>query len=144
MDATLGIVIVLLSLPCWAGQLIAWISPTTAVRLQLTEPEESVEPAFHADVRGEAAWDALTLWTMPVAGVLLATSSSAWAYFGLIAGGMYGYFAGRGIFTRRALQARGLRIGEPSVVPTAYAALTVWGLLGVAVIALGIARLMAG
>lgn len=79
-----GILLTALSLPAWGGQVIAWRAPAAAQRLGLMEAQDSVEPAFWADVRGEAAWDSLTLWTMPVAGGLLVAGSPGWTYFGLV------------------------------------------------------------
>jgi len=125
-----GLVVVALSLLCWGGQVISWFAPATAVRLTLMEAEDTVEPTYFADVRGEALWDTLTLWTMVVAGVLLTLGVSAWAYFGLVGGGMYVYFAGRGIVTRRALQQRGYRVGVAQNVKLGYLFLAVWGVMG--------------
>jgi len=105
-----GIVIVALSLLCWGGQAIVCFAPATGVKLGLTEAEAEVEPTFWADLRGEALWDFLTLWTLVVAGVLLIIDDSAWSYFGLVGGGMYVYFAGRGVAARVAMRRRGLRI----------------------------------
>ena len=135
MEILWGVVVVALSLLCWGGQAIAWFAPATAVRLTLMEAEDSVEPAYYADVRGELLWDTLTLWTMLVAGVLLVVDNPTWAYFGLIGGGMYVYFAGRGIFTRRALQNRGFRVGAAENVKVAYLFLSVWGVMGLFTIA---------
>ena len=129
-----GIVVVLLSLLCWGGQAISLLSPDTAERLSLTEAAGSVEPAFYADVRGEALWDTLTLWVTIVAGILLISDHSAWPYFGLVGGAMYVYFAGRGVATRRSLQRRGLRIGTPQNVAVGYVFLTVWGVMGLATV----------
>ena len=125
-----GLVVVALSLLCWGGQVISWFAPATAVRLTLMEAEDTVEPTYFADVRGEALWDTLTLWTMVVAGVLLTLDVSAWAYFGLVGGGMYVYFAGRGIVTRRAMQQRGYRVGVAQNVKLGYLFLAVWGVMG--------------
>ena len=125
-----GLVVVALSLLCWGGQVISWFAPATAVRLTLMEAEDTVEPTYFADVRGEALWDTLTLWTMLVAGVLLTLDVSAWAYFGLVGGGMYVYFAGRGIVTRRAMQQRGYRVGVAQNVKLGYLFLAVWGVMG--------------
>ena len=130
-----GIVVLLLSLLCWGGQTISWLAPATAEKLTLMEGEDHVEPTYWADIRGEAAWDFLTLWTMVVAGLLLIVDNPAWAYFGLVGGGMYTYFAGRGIFTRVAMQRRGFRVGTPSNLKVAYAFLTIWGLMGLITIA---------
>jgi hypothetical protein len=125
-----GIIVVVLALLAWGGQAISWFSPRTAERLALTEAEDAVEPAFYADGRAEALWDALTLWIAVVAGVLLIAGSDAWSYFGLAGGAIYVYFAGRGLLTRRAMQQRGLRIGTPENVKSAYLFLTIWGVMG--------------
>jgi len=143
MQLIWGIVLIVLSLVCWGGQLISWLSPRTAERLTLTEVESDVDPAFYGDIRGEAAWDTLTLWTLLAAGVLLTVDRSEWAYFGLIGGAMYVYFAGRGIFTRLAIRNRGLRIGSPSNVTTAFVALSVWGLAGIVTVVMAATALPA-
>jgi hypothetical protein len=133
-----GVTIVLLALLCWGGQTVSWFAPKTAQRLTLTESEDDVEPVYWADIRGEALWDFISLWTMVAAGVLLIVDSPAWANFGLVGGGMYVYFAGRGILTRLAMQRRGYRIGAPSNVTLAYALMLVWGLMGlITIIAAG-------
>jgi hypothetical protein len=136
-----GIVLVVLSLLAWGGQTISWLNPDAAVKLSLMEAEKDVEPTYWADIRGEAAWDALTLWTMLVAGILLITNVDAWAYFGLVGGGMYVYFAGRGIFTRLAMRRRNLRIGAPGSVTVGLTFLALWGLMGVITIAAAVAAL---
>jgi hypothetical protein len=130
-----GIVVTALSLLCWGGQAIVWLAPATGVRLNLCEAESDVEPAYWADVRGEAAWDFFTLWTLVVAGALLIIDHCAWAYFGLVGGGMYVYFAGRGLFTRVSMQRRGLRIGARLNLKLGYSLLTIWGLTGLITIA---------
>ena len=121
MQIFLGIVVVALSLLCWGGQTLVCFAPATGAKLGLSEREADVEPTFWADVRGEALWDFLTLWTLLVAGVLLIIGHSAWPYFGLVGGGMYVYFAGRGIFTRVTMMRRGLRIGTPQGAKVALA-----------------------
>ena len=130
-----GAVLLVLGMVAWGGQTLSWLAPDTAARWSLTEIEDDVEPVFHADIRGEALWDALTLWTIVVAGALLIMDVSSWAYFGLVGGGTYVYFAGRGIVVRRAMQRRGMRIGDPAGVPTAFAALALWGIMGLVTVA---------
>ena len=136
-----GIVIVALSLLCWGGQAVVCFAPSMGAKLGLSETEADVERAFWADVRGEAVWDFLTLWTLVVAGILLIIDHSAWAYFGLVGGSMYLYFAGRGIVTRVAMQRRGLRIGTPQGVRVALTFLCIWGLMGLSMIIAAIAAL---
>ena len=130
MELLWGSVIVGLGLLAWGGQALSWFAPATAARLGLADAEGSVDAVFWADGRGEALWDALTLWTLPLAGVLLIAGHDAWTWFGLLAGGMYVYFAGRGILTRVELRQRGHRIGEPGTVRLGIVALAVWGVAG--------------
>lgn len=141
MGVVWGVVVVVLSLLCWGGQVIAWLAPDAAARWNLMEAENDVEPTYWADIRGEAPWDALTLWTLVVAGVLLIADNATWAYFGLVGGGMYVYFAGRGILTRAAMQSRGLRIGAPNNVQLGFTMLVVWGLMGLITIVAAVAAL---
>jgi hypothetical protein len=130
MGVVWGIVVLVLSLLCWGGQTVSWFAPTKAAELTLTEAEGAVEPTYWADIRGEALWDFLTLWTLVVAGMLLILDSPAWAYFGLVGGGMYVYFAGRGVLTRLEMQRRGFRIGTAQSVRAAYILLPIWGVVG--------------
>ena len=135
MSLVWGAVVVVLSVLSWGGQALSWFAPTTAVRWKLMEAEDDVDPAFWADVRAEALWDTFTLWTMVVAGVLLIADVDAWAYFGLVGGGMYVYFGGRGIFARAALARRGLRIGSRENVRLGYVFSAVWAVMALVTIA---------
>jgi hypothetical protein len=130
MGMAWGFVVVALSVVCWGGQAVSWLAPATAVRFSLAEGEDTVDPTFFADVRGEALWDTLTLWTMPVAGVLLIADNAAWTYFGLVGGAMYLYFAGRGVFTRIAMRRRGVQIGTRQNVMLGLVFLSIWGAMG--------------
>ena len=142
METVAGVVIVVLSLPCWLGQALSWISPSTGERWKLTESVESVDSTYYGDIRGEALWDTFTLWTMPLAGLLLVLGNDAWPYFGLVGGGMYTYFGGRGVATRRAITRQGGRIGTPGDLRVAYAALSLWGVLGLLVMVVSVAELV--
>jgi hypothetical protein len=107
------------------------------------EAEDDVEPTFFADVRGEAVWDTLTLWTMVVAGVLLIADAGAWPYFGLVGGGMYLYFGGRGIFVRVAMMRRNLRIGAPANVRLGLVCSALWAVMALVTIVAAIGALEA-
>ena len=134
MNVVWGVVVVTLSVLAWGGQALSWLAPTIAVRWKLMEAEDDVEPTFWADVRAEARWDTLTLWTMAAAGALLITDVDAWAYFGLVGGGMYLYFGGRGILARAAMARRGLRIGSPQSVRVGVFFLAVWAVMALVTI----------
>lgn len=141
IDLVWGVVVVILGGLAWGGQALTRLSPATATRLSLVEAEDSVEPAYWADIQGEALWDALTLWVLVAAGILLIAGHSAWAPLGLVGGGIYVYFAGRGIFTRLELQHRGFSIGKPSSVRLGLVALGVWGGAGLVTIVAAIITL---
>ena len=141
MNIVWGAILVIISLIGWLGQIISALSPTVATKLGVTEPEADVDPAFYADGRGEAIWDALILWTLPVAGILLILNSPWWPYFGLVGGGMYLYFAGRGIAVRLVMQRRGIRIGKPETLNVAYVFLALWGLVAIITIIMAVAAL---
>jgi hypothetical protein len=130
-----GIAMFALSLLCWGGQTIVWLSPKVGVKLGLSEAEEDVEPVYWADIRGEAAWDFFTLWTMLAAALLLILDEPVWAYFGLVGGGMYVYFAGRGILTRLAMRRSGFRVGASTSLKLGYTFLSIWCLMGLVTIA---------
>jgi len=138
-----GVVVVLLSVLSWGGQSLSWFSPSTAVRWRVMEAEDDVEPTFFADMRGEAVWDTFTLWTMVVAGVLLIADAGAWPYFGLVGGGMYLYFGGRGIFARVAMMRRNLRIGAPENVRLGLVFSAVWAVMALVTIVAAIGSLEA-
>lgn len=141
MHVLWGLIVLVLSLLCWGGQMISWLRPETAVKLSLVEAEEDVEPTYWADIRGEALWDSVTLWTMVAAGVLLIFDQPAWAYLGLVGGGMFVYFAGRGIFTRLEMAHRGFRIGASANVRIGYTFLGIWGVMGLITIVAAIVAL---
>ena len=142
MDLFWGVILIIFTLlVCWLGQTISAFSPRLAVKMQLTELESDVDPAFYADVRGEVIWDTMILWTLPVAGILLIFNNALWAYFGLVGGGSYLYFAGRGIAVRLVMQRRGIRIGAPGTLKLFYVFLTLWALIAVVTIIMAAAAL---
>jgi len=134
MDIIWGILLIVFGLIAWGGQVLSALTPRIAEKLGLMEPEADVDPVFYADVRGEAKWDSLTLWTLPFAGILIILNSSIWIYFGLVGGSMYLYLAGRAIFTRLALKRKGVRIGKPELLKMYFIFVTLWGLIGLATI----------
>ncbi len=130
MIVAFAVLVLLLSLLAWMGQLMSALAPGIAAKLGLTEPEEEVDPVFFADVRAECIWDSLSLWTLPLAAALLILGEPNWPLFGLVGGGMYVYFAGRCLAQRAAMQRRGIRIGKPPSVKAAYVLMTLWGAAG--------------
>lgn len=142
LDIGWGVLIALVGSLAWLGQLLSAIRPKVAERIGLTEVEDAVDPAFHADIRGEAWWDLVTLWTLPAAGVSLAFGLDAWLPLGLIGGGIYVYFSGRGIATRVAMLRRKIRIGTKQNTRAALVFLIVWGVFGLGTTGLALMRMV--
>ena len=141
MNSNWGAIVLIISLIGWLGQTLSAFSPKTAVKLGLAQPEADLDSTFYADVRGEAYWDAMITWTLPVAGLLLILDSPSWAYFGLVGGGMYLYISGRGIVVRRLMERRGIRIGKPENLKLYNASLALWGLIALVTIVMAVAAL---
>jgi len=142
MNIIWGLVLIIFTFGIgWLGQLLNVLFPAWAERVGLNESREDVDPAVWADTRGEALWDVFSLWTLPAAGLLLVLDHPAWAYFGLVGGGMYCYFSGRAILVRRAMQRHGIRIGPPGFVKAVYAFMILAGSIGLITILIAIAAL---
>jgi len=141
MDVIWGVLLTVLTLIAWAGQVIYAISPQLGAKLGIGEAEAGVDPIFYIDACGEAIWDAMIIWTLPVAGILLMFNNPRWVYFGLVGGGSYLYFAGRILTTRSMLQRRGIRIGSPNNIRMAYLFTTLWALAAVVTIVMAVAAL---
>jgi len=134
MDIIWGVLLLVFGLIAWGGQVLSAISPKSAGKIGLSESEDDVDPAFYADVRGEAKWDSLTLWTLPFAGILIILNNPLWIYFGMVGGSMYLYFAGRALFTRLEFKRKGIRSGKPEQLNMFFIFITLWGLIGLATI----------
>ena len=142
MDIFWGVILILFTtLLCWLGQVITTLAPKLAIRLQLVEAESEVDPVYYTDIRAEAKWDIFILWLLPVAGILLILDNAVWAYFGLIGGGTYLYFAGRGIVVRIVMQRKGIRIGSPATLKLFYVVLAIWGIIAVVTIVMAVREL---
>lgn len=141
LELTWGVLLTVLTLIAWAGQVIYALSPRLGVQLGVGESESNVDPNFYIDARGEAIWDSMIIWTLPVAGMLLIFNNPLWVYFGLVGGGSYLYFAGRNIITRRMMQRRGVRIGSPYNIKIAYLFSMLWGLAALITIILAVSSL---
>ena len=139
MNFIWGVILISVTLKCWIGQIIIALSPKVAVKIRIGEPESNVDTTFFTDARGEAIWGALSLWILPIAGILLIINNNLWTYFGLVGGGMYLYFVGRGIVTRLTMQRRGINIGRSNLKVNFF--LTLWGLIAVVTIIMAVVTL---
>ena len=141
MNLIWGVVLISVTLKCWIGQIIIALSPKVAVKIRISEDESDLDPTFFADMRGEAIWDAISLWTLPITGILLIINNTLWAYFGLVGGGIYLYFAGRGIASRLSMQRHGIHIGNSKNLKLNYLLLAFWGFIAIVTIIMAVATL---
>ena len=129
-----GIFLTVLTLVAWIGQVIYALSPSLGAKLGVGEAEADVNSVFYIDARGEAIWDAMIIWTLPVSGILLIFNHPYWVYFGLVGGGSYIYFVGRNLITRRMMQRSNIAIGTPNNIKLGYLFVLLWGLAAIVTI----------
>ena len=134
MSLIWGILIIVLVSIAWFGQIVSAISPKLAAKLGVCESESDVDKTFFIDQRAEAIWDSFTSWILLAAGILLIIDHQLWPYFGLIGGGIFLNFSGRGIITRIAFQSKGIVVGKKSNLVTAYTFLSIWLLISIVTI----------
>jgi hypothetical protein len=132
MHIVWGAVIALLPLLVLGGQTASLLTPRRRPRPADTSTRHA--PGYVVGIRREAPLDAVTLWTMVVAGVLLIFDVSAWAYFGLVGGGMYVYFGGRGLLNNVAVQREGVPVSDRKSQAISYLILASWAVVGLATI----------
>ena len=132
------IVVGLLFLLLWAiyaGQLVSVTDLTRAQRWGLQEQPGNVDPLFTRLEVWTARWDLATLWTLPVAGVLMVADHSWWPYVAMIGGAVFVDTGGREAAKVLALRESGVRWGSASerrLIGITYAAFAIIGLLAVA------------
>jgi len=142
MNLIWGIILVSVTLKCWIGQIIIAFSPKIAVKIRIIENESDVNQTFFSEKRGEAIWDAISLWTLPFAGILLILNNTLWVYFSLIGGSIYLFFVGRGISSQLTMQRHGNHIGLTKKLKVKYLILILWGVIAIITIIMALMTLI--
>lgn len=142
MEIVWGVVLILLGGVAWFGQLICALSPRLGIKWGLTEAAADTERVLFIEGRGEAIWDALIIWTLPLCGVLLMIEHPFWPYAGLIGGGSYLYFSGCVIATRIILQKNKVSIGSKNSIKLAYTFGLLWAMTAFITIVMALQRLI--
>jgi hypothetical protein len=138
IETVWGVVILIGGGVAWLSQVICAVSPRNGARWGLAETRESVDPVIWIDNQAEARWDALSLWVLPLAGILLLLGHPLWPYLGLVGSGMYLYFAGRALLQRRLMLRGGVQVGTPGFVRLVY------GFMGICVVLAAVTIGLAG
>ncbi|MCK4797484.1 MAG: hypothetical protein KAT05_08890 [Spirochaetes bacterium] len=141
MNMIWGIILIVLVLISWVGQIITAISPKAAAKLGVCEAEAEVDNTFFVDQRAEAVWDSFTCWPLLVAGILLLLNIKIWAYFGMVGGSIFFNFSGRGIITRIAMQRKGIPIGNSKSLAVNHLFMTLWLVMSIITIIMAVKAL---
>jgi hypothetical protein len=134
MRIVLGLFFVCFGLFGWVGQLISGFHYSLAQKLGLQEKSEGTDPLFRLAELNTARWDAVVLWTLPVAGILMLLNHPWWPYVALVAGGIHLDAGGRELAKSLSLRGSGVSIGTPKDWKIAKIFLSVLTLIGLAAI----------
>ena len=119
MRLLLGILCILFGAFGWIGQLISSINFKLAQRLNLQEPAKYTDPLFRQLERNAAWWDAIILWPMVIAGILMVLNHPWWPFISLIAGGIYIDTGGRESAKYLGLKTCAVKVGTSKNIRTA-------------------------
>ncbi len=134
-----GIILTSATLKVWVGQIIIVLSPKLAEKINIIESD--MDKNYYLDLQVSAVWDAIVLWTLPSAGILLILNNFYWIYFGLIGGGMYIYFVGRTIASNLELYHNKIKIRKSKKVKVKLLILIFWGVIAIVTIILALVEL---
>ena len=126
MVTAVGVLVLVLGLFAWIGQVLSFVAPSVAVRLGVLEPEDEVDPTLHIiEAKAEGLVDMLLAWTLPASALLMILDHPAWPYLAFFGAGVFLYFSGLITFSRVFLKRAGKTVGRPASEKAAY----VFGLL---------------
>ncbi len=141
MAVVIGLICVVAAL-LYAGQLLSSVNFALAQRLGLQEKAAAADP-LHARLElGAARWDLVSLWTVPVAGLLMLLDQAWWPYLGLIGGGAYVDAGGREAAKILGLRDRGVRVGTRNEVRLGFGVFAFLIAVGLFMIAISLAELV--
>ncbi len=141
MEPLWGVLVIITTLIAWLGQLASAYSPPTPAHLGMAPESEEADLCVRADMHGEAIWGALSLWPLPLAGLLLVIGSPWWAHVALIGAALLLYFAGHGITVRLVMHARHIPIGPPASIASHYISLALWALIALVTMVMALSEL---
>jgi len=141
MLLVMGLVCVVIGALFYAAQLISSINFALAQRLGLQEKAEHADPLVSRLELRTVRWDLFSLWTVPVAGILMLLDHSWWPYGGLIGGGVYVDAGGREAAKYLGLSAHGVGVGTPNELRLAIGVFASLIVIGVLMIAISLAKL---
>ncbi len=128
MQKILGLVCVLFGALGWIGQTISAINFPLAQKLGLQEKSEDTDPLYRMAELNASRWDAVVLWSIIAAGILMLIDHTWWPYVSLVASGIYLDTAGREAAKYLSLLEGGVKTGTAKETRTA---LSFYGIMAV-------------
>ena len=142
MITFIGIVVIVVGLLVWIGQLLSFLTPDIATKIGLNSPEEEMDQSLYIiETKANGLSDILLTWTLPLSGLLMIFDHKVWPFLALIGSGIYIYFAFLTVFSRYFLKKRGRKVGSSSDEKVAYVFSLIWILSSISMIVLATQRL---
>ena len=120
MQKILGLVCVLFGAIGWIGQTISAINFPLAQKLGFQEKSEDTDPLYRIAELNAARWDAVVLWSIIAAGILLLIDHTWWPYVSLVASAVYLDTAGREAAKYLSFLKGGIKTGTAKEKRTAF------------------------
>ena len=131
----LGWVLIIFPGILFVGQLISSVNFSLAQKLGLQEDPDEADPLLQRAEKYTAYWDLITLGWLPLSGVLMVISSSAWPLVALFGAAIYLDTAGREAAKILSFKHEGVRIGSARQQRFFFTTYVVMALLAIVVIA---------
>jgi hypothetical protein len=135
-----GLLFLLMSV-LYLGQVVSVINLPLAQRLGLQEQPDTIDLIYARDAARTPRWDLLSMWTLPLAGLLMLLDNSWWPHLALIGGAIYVDTGGRQAIKLRGYRRERVRVGDDQAVRLAFAVYGTFLLLGAVAIAVGLTEL---
>ena len=125
----------------YAGQLVSSVNFPLAQCLGFQEQAEHADPLASRLELGTARWDSVSLWVIPVAGILMTPNHSGWPDIGLIGSGVCVDAGGCEGAQVRSLREQGVGVGPAKERRLAFKVFTCLMILGGLMIGTSLAEL---
>ena len=137
MQTAVGIVCTALWI-LYAGQLLSVLNFSLAQRLGLQEQTDATDPVWRHAELWTARVDLMTLWILPMGGILMLLDHPSWPLAAVIGGGIYTDCGLRESGKALALHQQGVRTGTERERRRVVATLFALAVIGVLAIGTGI------
>ena len=134
MQLFLGWLLIIFPGLLYIGQIISSVNFTLAQKLGLQEAPDQTDQLLQRAERYTAYWDLLSLFWLPLSGILMILDNSAWPLFALIGGAIYLDTAGREAVKNLSFKHEGVRMGSPKQYRLFFSTYIIMAVLGIVVV----------